>query len=744
MKKLTILLALLVFCGFTVLSAQPVEVYYVTFKVDMNIKMLMGEFDSLLQEVRMTGTLTSPNWDPPTAPILTDEDGDGIFQTTLQLMSGDYEYKYLIGDAWGNDESLVSNRAITVSGDQELDPVFYSNMSEPEFPAVGDGKIALRLNVNMSRQRQIGAFNPASHVVRSAGSFQGWAPADAPDMEDDDENLIYTVVYEVDTSETYEYKYLIGTDWGQDESSNRFVTVGVNDTAISPVYFNNEPYDPNFSPDSVNVTFQLDMSTRTLEGLFDPEEDSVVVAGSFNGWNNANENYFTDADEDTVYTGVWKIPGNQNIEYKFVINASTWESVANRIAVLGDADVVLPKVYFNNDSIVSQIIDGDIEFIVKMDVFDELGVFNNTMDSLKVRGDFNGWGDSDPTKSQMNQDFLDPNRWFLSVPFVQTPSDEEKLFKYVVVLNNPIKDSWTDGYERPCFHGGGNRSVTLDEGTAEHYYDDIHPDWVIEDDVYLNVNFRIDMRPAMDPLVQGSDLFDPATSDTLWYICEQPSWAAVMGWEDSDQMKYLYFTDDDNDSIYTATLTVNSAELSNATFNAFVYRYAFYDQSAGAWVSEPSGYSNFAYRTRYIGQNAARSFPVNPWPMPLDTWTNKEIKPDQETDPFKSYQDYVSIRPELPEGVINNYTLNQNYPNPFNPQTSISYSLPRPGQVSLIIYNVLGQKVKTLINGKADAGTHYHVWKGVDDRGNKVASGIYFYKLEAENFSAIKKMVLVK
>ena len=103
MKKLTKMLALILFCGFAILSAQP---YNVTFQVDMNVKMVMGEFDSLLQEVRMTGTLTDPQWDPPTAPVLTDDDGDGIFETTLSLNAGSYEYKYLIGNAWGNDETL--------------------------------------------------------------------------------------------------------------------------------------------------------------------------------------------------------------------------------------------------------------------------------------------------------------------------------------------------------------------------------------------------------------------------------------------------------------------------------------------------------------------------------------------------------------------------------------------------------------------------------------------------------------
>jgi hypothetical protein len=116
---------------------------------------------------------------------------------------------------------------------------------------------------------------------------------------------------------------------------------------------------------------------------------------------------------------------------------------------------------------------------------------------------------------------------------------------------------------------------------------------------------------------------------------------------------------------------------------------------------------------------------------------------------FYSTWDYENQRPVTSIGVAGlnlpkHYKLDQNYPNPFNPNTRISYQLPNTGKVSLVIYNVLGQKVRTLFEGNANAGTHYHVWNGRDNFGSKVATGVYFYKLEAEGFTAIKKMVLVK
>lgn len=89
--------------------------------------------------------------------------------------------------------------------------------------------------------------------------------------------------------------------------------------------------------------------------------------------------------------------------------------------------------------------------------------------------------------------------------------------------------------------------------------------------------------------------------------------------------------------------------------------------------------------------------------------------------------------------VPETYSLSQNYPNPFNPQTEISFGLPTASQVKLEIFNTLGQKVATLVNGHLEAGNHSYVWDGGD-----VASGVYLYRFQADDYSATRKMVLMK
>ncbi|MCK4653274.1 MAG: T9SS type A sorting domain-containing protein, partial [Candidatus Cloacimonetes bacterium] len=93
--------------------------------------------------------------------------------------------------------------------------------------------------------------------------------------------------------------------------------------------------------------------------------------------------------------------------------------------------------------------------------------------------------------------------------------------------------------------------------------------------------------------------------------------------------------------------------------------------------------------------------------------------------------------------LANYFNLN-NYPNPFNPSTTISFDLPKESDVEITVYNIRGQKVKTLTNDHFEKGTHSVVWNGTDTNNKSVASGIYFYKISAGKSSAMKKMLLLK
>lgn len=90
------------------------------------------------------------------------------------------------------------------------------------------------------------------------------------------------------------------------------------------------------------------------------------------------------------------------------------------------------------------------------------------------------------------------------------------------------------------------------------------------------------------------------------------------------------------------------------------------------------------------------------------------------------------------------YVLTNNYPNPFNPQTSINFQVPEPGLVTITIFNMLGQQIRTLINEEKSPGHYFVNWNGLDDHGLMTPTGTYIYRMQANGFSAAKKMSLTK
>jgi len=125
-----------------------------------------------------------------------------------------------------------------------------------------------------------------------------------------------------------------------------------------------------------------------------------------------------------------------------------------------------------------------------------------------------------------------------------------------------------------------------------------------------------------------------------------------------------------------------------------------------------------------LGDNAA----LNPWGAGPEVWTFAWI----------GLPSFLAIEDESPIRA-NTYYLGDNYPNPFNPTTTIEYAIAQSSQVELVVYNSLGQRVKTLVNEHQSAGHHMVSFDATD-----LASGVYFYKISSEKFTQVKKMLLIK
>lgn len=106
--------------------------------------------------------------------------------------------------------------------------------------------------------------------------------------------------------------------------------------------------------------------------------------------------------------------------------------------------------------------------------------------------------------------------------------------------------------------------------------------------------------------------------------------------------------------------------------------------------------------------------------------------------------DEIALGSQVLAVVPRVHSLRENYPNPFNPQTTIEFGLPQSARTRLTVFDVRGRRVTTLVDEALDAGHHRVVWDGTDGNGSRVASGVYFYRLDAPGFASQKKMLLLK
>jgi hypothetical protein len=93
---------------------------------------------------------------------------------------------------------------------------------------------------------------------------------------------------------------------------------------------------------------------------------------------------------------------------------------------------------------------------------------------------------------------------------------------------------------------------------------------------------------------------------------------------------------------------------------------------------------------------------------------------------------------------LKTFALYQNYPNPFNPSTRIKYQLPKSEHVKITIFNILGQRVRLLVDIKKDADIYSVNWDGCDDKGVPLACGVYLCRMEAGDFVFVRKMLIIR
>ncbi|RMI13027.1 MAG: T9SS C-terminal target domain-containing protein [Calditrichaeota bacterium] len=375
----------------------------------------------------------------------------------------------------------------------------------------------------------------------------------------------------------------------------------------------------------------------------------------------------------------------------------------------------------------------DILFSCNMEVQIAINFFdpNDPNHTLDVRGNFNGWS----FNNQMFPGAFDPNV-YQTVVRVDTGMQE---YKFVIMRNG---NTFWEGGQNRTYHATGMEPDVNNDGVPDAILDTVFWNNITFNDIFTDsqtVYFEVDVRPAHAYL----NVFGMITygGDTVTSV-DEVHLSGNAGIFTTPELKWVW-------DLTQGDPSIDSLLMNDQGMNG--------DRVAGDSV----------WTIPILFEPGAPKIPV--WKYGINRIDNEAgfamdhrdtvyLPPDfrvfnqfGEQDTFyTSVWDYENGRPLGIEDDItlsqipDNFQLFQNYPNPFNPTTSIVYAMTRPATVTIAVYDLLGHKVRTLVNKRMPAGVHKVVWDGTNDRGEAVSSGIYLYRLEAGKFTQARKMVLMR
>lgn len=520
-----------------------------------------------------------------------------------------------------------------------------------------------------------------------------------------------------------------------------------------------------------NVTFQVDMTAAIDAGVFDIQNDSVLVRGSMNDWSNSGQvDHLRDGDGDGVYAGTLSLFQDSTYTYKFWASPESfigYEDGDNRSYSVSDQDNQMVDVVDFNKAIGGTLAKYEIEFRVDMGVASLSDKFNpGDGDFVVVAGSINGWS---TTSDTLTQDFVNPNLYAKVVRYDALVPD---TVKYKFVIGKPGGNppgGWEGVDDRPLALSGneedidGSGFLDVTNGDTVPYFDNVGPEDVLTEEV--TVTFEVDLRPAFYHLADSSRLpndtqtGDPVTELNSPFIngpaagagdglTDWATWGADLAAIDSRKL-----VDDGTngdavagDSVFTVQFTYSAG-----TARKLVAKYGTdgADNEAGFGgnhnlIVDPA---NPTIRTVYgavlqaNGKYTDDNGPTLTNPGDYDPYiridnaagTVEAVRRGGEDDGINTSIEVVDG--EVPEG----FKLEQNYPNPFNPSTSIEYTIPASQHVTLTVFDITGRVVATLVDQQQSASTYRVTFDATN-----MASGMYIYQLKSANVITAKTMVLLK
>jgi hypothetical protein len=483
-------------------------------------------------------------------------------------------------------------------------------------------------------------------------------------------------------------------------------------------------------PSSLTVKFQVNMAQQVNLGNFNPEGgDYVEVHGNFTDWGSGTTlqlaagytngvdtviwagDFVTDMP-DTIGTGVV----DSVFAYKFVrFPGGNYEDGDNRtLAWDGEADMVEVDLDWFNRTPYANVQETNIVFLVDMAVQIIGGNFTQGSDDvLEVRGGFNGWSDAGDDLT-----VLEGTTYSLA-KVLELSVGADNAYKFVTVVGD------VTNWESPISTGGGDRIFTVD-GTETDITGDEVPDKFLDivfwndegiEDIFpvpYDITFNVDMTGAED--VNDGTPFN-AETDSVYIAGGFNSWLNPGGSSDWTPLAEYKMTPA-GDGVYTWT-----DEFPAGTSRSLKFKFGFTGPNISGTLDNEAG-TGEDHITRFEGAG----------PFTAERVFGTIVDDDVVTD----------VNDDRLAPVAKAFALADNYPNPFNPTTTIKFEVTVASKVNVVVFNALGQKVKTLFDGNAAVGVNEVVWNGTNDFGSAVASGVYYYQMRVEGKVFTKKMTLIK
>ncbi|MFO7890420.1 MAG: PKD domain-containing protein [bacterium] len=344
--------------------------------------------------------------------------------------------------------------------------------------------------------------------------------------------------------------------------------------------------------------------------------------------------------------------------------------------------------------------------------------------------DSNWWGEEkitlmvrDPVDNKDSCEVLftvhpvnDPPRWISIDKFSFTEDDSliigyQEFYDHVEDIDDELEDLRFD------IEGNVNIQWYTDYN-REIFCLFAPPDWYGTEELTFIV---IDTSDARDQIQNTVSVYDDKSDPPLPFDLIQPLSYSFKHWPDTIKFIWHSTTDPDSES------------------------YVFYK-----WELRSQGGGVVVDNKTFLNEEDTVFYHQPDTTLPAGTYLWNVTAYDEQNYSFKAYPpgSLILERPTAVEknraSVPNDFRLLENYPNPFNPETKIKYELPVAGNVTIKIYNMMGQQVRTLVNGFEEAGYHQVIWDGCNDKANKVPSGMYIYIMQCGSHVRMQKALLMK